>query len=38
MLVVETESVEYLDVAAATYRFGPGHPSGAISVKSLGHR
>jgi hypothetical protein len=38
VLVAETESVEYLDVAAATYRFGPGHPSGAISVKSRGHR
>ena len=38
ILVVQTESVEYLDVAAASYRFGPGHPSGAISVKSLGHR
>jgi hypothetical protein len=38
ILVVQTESIEYLDVAAASYRFGPGHPSGAISVKSLGHR
>ena len=38
ILVVQAESVEYLDVAAASYRFGPGHPSGAIVVKSLGHR
>lgn len=37
MLVSETESVELLDVAAATYRFGPGHPSGAIVVTTRRH-
>jgi len=37
MLVSETETVELLDVAAATYRFGPGHPSGAIVVTTLRH-
>ncbi|HYH79370.1 MAG TPA: hypothetical protein VEX86_06225 [Longimicrobium sp.] len=38
MLVSQTESVQYFDVAQATYRFGPGHQSGAILVKSLGYR
>lgn len=37
MLVSETETIEMLDVAAATYRFGPGHPSGAIVVTTLHH-
>ncbi|HET7460845.1 MAG TPA: hypothetical protein VFJ82_06345 [Longimicrobium sp.] len=37
MLVSETESVELLDPAAATYRFGSGHPSGAIVVTTRRH-
>lgn len=36
MLVSETESVEYLDAAAATYRFGAGNQSGVILVTTLG--
>jgi hypothetical protein len=38
MLVSQAESVEFLDVAAATYRFGNGHASGAILVTSLGRQ
>lgn len=37
MLVAQAETVQYLDAAAATYRFGSGHASGAILVTSLGH-
>ncbi len=36
MLVAQAETVQYLDAAAATYRFGSGHASGAILVTSLG--
>jgi hypothetical protein len=36
MLVSQAERVEYLDAAAATYRFGSGHASGAILVTTLG--
>ncbi|HEU4557850.1 MAG TPA: hypothetical protein VFS20_08365 [Longimicrobium sp.] len=36
ILVSQTERIEYLDAAAATYRFGSGHASGAILVTSLG--
>jgi hypothetical protein len=36
ILVSQAETVQYLDAAAATYRFGSGHASGAILVTSVG--
>lgn len=38
MLVSQAETVELLDAAAATYRFGNGHASGVILVTSLGRQ
>ncbi len=32
--VASLTSLEYLDAAAANYRFGPGHPYGAIVVST----